>query len=72
MRMLSGAAVPVKTGIQAPEPFGALPSLIVERLHAEGVHSLDDWRALGSKRFQLFGITGRIALQIDKLAEVAP
>lgn len=51
---------------------GTLPPHILERLAAEGVHSLADWRALGRRRFQLWGVTRRVVEQVDKLARGTP
>ncbi|HXP99354.1 MAG TPA: hypothetical protein VN845_04730 [Solirubrobacteraceae bacterium] len=45
---------------------------MLERLHAEGVHSFADWRALGRKRREIFGITSRMVAQLDELARGAP
>jgi hypothetical protein len=45
-----------------------LPAPIVERLAAEGVDSLEAWRALGPKRFQIFGVTRSMVRQLDALA----
>ena len=55
-----------------PQPeLNALPARILERLAAEGVNSLADWRALKRRRHQIFGITSRVAAQLDALARVA-
>lgn len=51
--------------------FRALPAHILERLHAEGVDDLADWMRLGRRRFQIFGITHRIAQLLDAAAREA-
>lgn len=61
---------------QAPQPppspnLAELPPAIAARLAGEGVHSLADWRALGRKRLQIFGITKRVIKQLDELARGA-
>ncbi|MFZ1905216.1 MAG: hypothetical protein WAU56_07475 [Steroidobacteraceae bacterium] len=54
---------------QQPCPdLAQLPPAIADRLAAEGVYTLADWRALGRKRLQLFGITRAMAAQLDELA----
>ena len=54
------------------QPDGSLPALpahTLERLRAEGVNSLDDWRRLSSKRKRaIFGITRRTVKQLDASA----
>jgi hypothetical protein len=56
-----------------PARLAALPPHLIERLAAEGVHSLTDWRALGRRRHQVWGITRRMAAELDALArEVRP
>lgn len=45
-----------------------LPPAILERLAAEGVHSLSDWRALGRRRHQLFGIVPSVIRWLDELS----
>jgi hypothetical protein len=57
---------------QPPPELDSLPPTLVTRLAAEGVHSLEDWRALGRKRLQLFGITKRVIKQLDALARGTP
>ncbi|MGH2447222.1 MAG: hypothetical protein ACRDFS_01250 [Chloroflexota bacterium] len=41
---------------------------VVERLAAEGIHSLEDWRRLGKRRLQIFGLTTSIAKMLDAAA----
>jgi hypothetical protein len=62
------------SGPQQPEnQLAALPPHILQTLHAEGIFSLSDWRRLGRKRFAIFGITARLAAQLDAAArEVRP
>lgn len=45
---------------------------IAERLAAEGVHSLKDWRALGRRRLAIWGVTRRIVAELDALARRRP
>jgi hypothetical protein len=47
-----------------------LPVTIRERLAFEGVRSSDDWRALGRKRKQIFGVTPKMVTQLDQLADL--
>jgi hypothetical protein len=44
-----------------------LPPAIATRLAAEGVTSLADWRALGRRRLQIFGVTRAMVAQLDEL-----
>jgi len=63
----------------APPPYQPriserrLANLIVralaERLAAYGVLTLDDWRALGPRRTEIFGITTRTVRELDSIAE---
>jgi hypothetical protein len=48
--------------------FAALPPQISQRLIAEGITSLADWRALGPQRLAIFGVTRAVAKLIDKAA----
>ena len=48
-----------------------LPASILERLAAEGVRDLADWRALGRRRFELWGITSRMVRELDAAARKA-
>lgn len=43
----------------------AIPAEIRVRLHREGINSCEDWRRLGAKRGQLFGITKKTRKAID-------
>lgn len=45
-----------------------LPSHVIALLQAEGVRTLEDWRALGRSRFMIFGITRAMVCKIDALA----
>jgi hypothetical protein len=47
-----------------------LSAAILERLAAEGVRTLEQWRALGRRRHELFGVTRRVAEQLDALAKL--
>jgi hypothetical protein len=46
----------------------SLPRVIRDRLIRAGVHALSDWLALGQQRYQIFGITKRMAAMVDALA----
>jgi hypothetical protein len=59
------------TDLAPAPPLGGLPAQILERLRAEGVNSLD-WKRLGRRRFRIFGVTRRVAAQLDSLARDAP
>lgn len=48
-----------------------LPPTILARLAAEGVATFADWRALGPRRHQLFGIVPSVVRQIDALARLS-
>jgi len=48
-----------------------LPAHTLERLHAEGIFTLADWRALGGRRYELWGITRAMVREIDALARGA-
>jgi hypothetical protein len=55
------------------DEFAGLPPAIRERLAAEGVLTLDDWRALSrQRRRSIFGITKRVADQLSALAGMRP
>jgi hypothetical protein len=45
----------------------ALPAHVIERLRAEGVTTLADWRALGARRRRIFAMVR----QLDELAQRA-
>lgn len=38
------------------------------RLIAEGVNTLSEWRALGKRRFRVWGITRRMARELDAIS----
>jgi len=46
----------------------SLPGAIRERLAAEGVTTLQGWRALGSQRHEIFGVTAVWCARLDELA----
>jgi hypothetical protein len=48
-----------------------LGETIVERLKANGVATAAAWHDLGRQRLQIWGITRRVATQLDKLARQA-
>ena len=48
-----------------------LPVVVVERLRAEGVATLEAWLALGRRRRQIFGVTRAAVAQLDALAKAA-
>lgn len=47
-----------------------LPPHICARLRAENIHTLQQWSALGPRRYAIFGITPSVVRQIDELARV--
>lgn len=49
-------------------PADRIPARIMERLANAGVHSLEDWRRLGRRRREIFGVTTRWVEQLDELA----
>jgi len=54
----------------APD-LSALPPALIERLAGEGVFTLGDWRALGRRRRQIFGVTAAMCRELDRLARGA-
>ena len=48
-----------------------LPLRLLERLRSEGVATLEEWLALGRRRFQIFGVTRATVSQLDALAKAA-
>lgn len=48
-----------------------LPHPLIERLHAEGIATLEAWVALGRRRRQIFGVTRAAVAQLDGLAKAA-
>ncbi|HEV2269015.1 MAG TPA: hypothetical protein VGR92_06120 [Steroidobacteraceae bacterium] len=48
-----------------------LPAHVVPMLRNDGIVTLEDWRALGERRFKLFGITPRTVEVLDQAAEEA-
>ena len=46
-----------------------LPQTLIERLHAEGVATLEAWVALGRRRRQIFGVTRAAVDLLDSLAK---
>jgi len=73
MQTLQQASGPLQSenGNSRPREI-PLPAHIVARLAAEGVHSLADWRRLGRRRHQFFGITRRVVEQLDALVREVP
>lgn len=65
---LNQAGLAVKAMPTNDEAIGALPEPLRERLAGEGVFTLQDWKALGRRRHQLFGITSATVKQLDALA----
>ena len=51
--------------------WGDIPPRLRERLAAEGVSTFLQWRALGRKRLQIFGIVPSMVAQLDELARGA-
>jgi hypothetical protein len=58
-------------GCESPN-FERLDPRIRKRLEAEGVRSINDWRRLGPRRRELFGIVPSVVRQIDELARGTP
>jgi hypothetical protein len=48
-----------------------LPLSLIERLHAEGIATLEAWVALGRRRRQIFGVTRAAVAQLDAFAKAA-
>jgi hypothetical protein len=44
---------------------------LLERLHSEGIATLEAWVALGRRRRQIFGVTRAAVEQLDALAKAA-
>ena len=51
--------------------WAELPPRIRERLERDGINSAADWRRLGRRRHELFGIVPRVVEQLDDLARGA-
>jgi hypothetical protein len=64
MRILPASAPPAQ-----PADFRSLPAHILERLRLENIHTLQQWHALGRRRYAIFGIPERTARLIDSLVE---
>ncbi len=61
MHSISARALPAQPDL-LPD---SIPAHIRERLAAESVRTIEDWRALGRRRFQLWGVTRAMCRQID-------
>ena len=48
-----------------------LPPRLIDVLRAEGVSTLEAWKALGRRRRQIFGVTRAAVEQLDALAKSA-
>jgi hypothetical protein len=48
-----------------------LPVRLIELLRAEGVATIEGWKALGRRRRQIFGVTRAAVAQLDALAKDA-
>ena len=48
-----------------------LPPRLIDLLRAEGVSTLEAWKALGRRRRQIFGVTRAAVEQLDALAKTA-
>lgn len=65
--------IPRSPTTRTPAPdLSALPLHLVQRLQAEGVTTLDDWRALGRRRLSIWGVTRRTVAELDALAGRRP
>lgn len=49
-------------------PRDRIPERVIQRLAAIGVHSLADWKQLGRRRREIFGVTPRWIAELDALA----
>lgn len=67
MQILAHRGTPHQPENQA---LAALPPHILQTLHNEGVYSISDWRKLGRRRHQLFGITKAMVRRIDAAARM--
>ena len=69
-----GEAVTATPGSSGKDSGNAasIPPTIASRLAAYGIVNLEQWRALGRKRLELFGVTRTMCAQLDALAKVAP
>jgi hypothetical protein len=47
------------------QPWDTLPSVLAERLCAAGILTAEDWRRLGVRRRQIFGITRKMCEEVD-------
>jgi hypothetical protein len=47
------------------QSWAGLPPVIGQRLHAAGITTCEQWRALGAKRRMIWGITRSMVEQID-------
>lgn len=65
-------SIPARSLPAQPNPWEMLPPAILERLAAAGIRSAADWRALGRRRFQLWGVTRRAVRELDRIARGAP
>jgi len=61
----------INNGGRASISLPELPPHVLEALEAEGVTDLTAWRALGRRRFRLFGVTRRTVEQLDRAAREA-
>lgn len=59
------------TNTKQNDCIAELPGTVLARLAAEGVTTLNEWPALGRRRFAIFGITRPMCAQIDTLAREA-
>lgn len=58
----------LSTGSATSIPPDRVPERVLRRLADVGVHSLTDWKALGRRRFEIFGVTARWVSELDELA----
>jgi hypothetical protein len=65
MRVLTPAAGAPQIHL---DPLSRLPEPIRTRLAAEGVTTLQQWYALGRRRYQIFGVTHAMVAKLDDLA----
>ena len=49
-----------------PLPWEDLSSVISERLRDEGIKTIEEWRELGERRYQVFGLLRSMVVQVDR------
>jgi hypothetical protein len=62
------SAVASERAREACIPGDLIPARIIERLTDAGIRSLADWKRLGRRRKEIFGVTPHWIAQLDELA----